>query len=218
LNGVLDRTGAICRGGDGQVVWPIESDGQPGDLSNRFAQEGHAPAGHISATWNCRISVFSDNPRGKNRHPPFRSRNRSFDLQALGFDEKILKSYLKLLARPSGLLLLTGPTGSGKTTTIYASLYHIVQRSGPSIQHKHGRGSGGVQLPMVSQAQISPVHEFTYPRALRSLMRQDPQVIMIGEIRDPETANIAVQAGFDRAFGHQHHSQWGGGRRLRAID
>ncbi|HYV29971.1 MAG TPA: ATPase, T2SS/T4P/T4SS family, partial [Candidatus Binatia bacterium] len=94
-----------------------------------------------------------------------------------------------------GLILLTGPTGSGKTTAIYASLYHIVQRTGPACSISTVEDPVEFNLPMISQAQINPAQDFTYPKALRSLMRQDPQVIMIGEIRDPETATIAVQAG-----------------------
>jgi general secretion pathway protein E len=106
-----------------------------------------------------------------------------------------LQELVRLLERPGGLLLFTGPTGSGKTTAIYASLSHIVQRTGPAISISTVEDPVEFNLPMISQAQVNPVKEFTYPRALRSLMRQDPQVIMIGEIRDPETAAIAVQAG-----------------------
>jgi type II secretory ATPase GspE/PulE/Tfp pilus assembly ATPase PilB-like protein len=125
----------------------------------------------------------------------FDPRNRSFDLASLGFDDVVHQTWLKLLMRPSGLLLLTGPTGSGKTTAIYSSLYQIVQRTGPAVSVSTVEDPVEFNLPMISQAQINPAQEFTYPKALRSLMRQDPQVIMIGEIRDPETANIAVQAG-----------------------
>jgi type II secretory ATPase GspE/PulE/Tfp pilus assembly ATPase PilB-like protein len=121
--------------------------------------------------------------------------NRSFDLATLGFDEETQRSFLKLLSRPSGLLLLTGPTGSGKTTAIYSALYHIVQRSGVTMSIATVEDPVEFNLPMISQAQINNTQDFTYPKALRSLMRQDPQVIMVGEIRDPETANIAVQAG-----------------------
>ena len=106
-----------------------------------------------------------------------------------------MKTFIHLLARPTGLILLTGPTGSGKTTAIYSALYHLVQRSAPTISISTVEDPVEFHLPMVSQAQIHPVKEFTYPIALRSLMRQDPQVIMIGEIRDAETAAIAVQAG-----------------------
>jgi type II secretory ATPase GspE/PulE/Tfp pilus assembly ATPase PilB-like protein len=81
------------------------------------------------------------------------------------------------------------------TTAIYSALYHIVQRSGPAVSISTVEDPVEFNLPMISQAQINPAQEFTYAKALRSLMRQDPQVIMVGEIRDPETAQIAVQAG-----------------------
>ena len=93
------------------------------------------------------------------------------------------------------MILLTGPTGSGKTTAIYSALYHIVQRSGPAVSISTVEDPVEFNLPMISQAQINPAQDFTYAKALRSLMRQDPQVIMVGEIRDAETAAIAVQAG-----------------------
>lgn len=158
-------------------------------------QEGHAAAGPELGNVELRISIFPTVRGEKIVVRLFDPRNRSFDLGALGFDEQVLKRYLKLLTRPSGLLLLTGPTGSGKTTAIYASIYHIVQRAGPAVSVSTVEDPVEFNLPMVSQAQINPAQEFHYPRALRSLMRQDPQVIMIGEIRDPETASIAVQAG-----------------------
>jgi type II secretory ATPase GspE/PulE/Tfp pilus assembly ATPase PilB-like protein len=158
-------------------------------------QEGHASTGPELGGVELRISVFPTVRGEKIVVRLFDPRNRSFDLAALGFDEGVLQTYLKLLSRPSGLMLLTGPTGSGKTTAIYASLYHIVQRAGPAVSVSTVEDPVEFNLPMISQAQINPAQEFTYPRALRSLMRQDPQVIMIGEIRDPETAAIAVQAG-----------------------
>jgi len=158
-------------------------------------QEGHAAGGHELGGVELRISVFPTTRGEKIVVRLFDPRNRSFDLSSLGIDDYTLKIYLKLLSRPSGLILLTGPTGSGKTTAIYSSLYTIVQRTGPAVSISTVEDPVEFNLPMISQAQINPAQEFTYPKALRSLMRQDPQVIMIGEIRDPETANIAVQAG-----------------------
>ncbi len=158
-------------------------------------QEGHASGGPELGGVELRISVFPTTRGEKIVIRLFDPRNRSFDLAALGIDDRTLKIYLKLLTRPSGLVLLTGPTGSGKTTAIYSSLYTIVQRTGPAVSVSTVEDPVEFNLPMISQAQINPGKEFTYPKALRSLMRQDPQVIMIGEIRDPETANIAVQAG-----------------------
>ncbi len=158
-------------------------------------QEGHASAGPDLGGVELRISVFPTTRGEKIVVRLFDPRNRSFDLAGLGFDRDTLRTFLKLLARPSGLVLLTGPTGSGKTTAIYASLTHIVQRAGPAISVSTVEDPVEFNLPMISQSQINPAQEFTYPKALRSLMRQDPQVIMVGEIRDAETAAIAVQAG-----------------------
>jgi general secretion pathway protein E len=158
-------------------------------------QEGHASAGPELGGVELRISIFPTVRGEKIVVRLFDPSNRSFELSSLGFDEETQRNLLKLLARPSGLLLLTGPTGSGKTTAIYSALYHIVQRSGVTMSIATVEDPVEFNLPMISQAQINPAQEFTYPKALRSLMRQDPQVIMVGEIRDPETATIAVQAG-----------------------
>ena len=116
-------------------------------------------------------------------------------LGELGFFTDDQQTFERLIGLPDGILLVTGPTGSGKTTAIYSALYMLVQKYGPSISIATVEDPVEFSLPMVAQAQVNLAQEFTYPRALRSLMRQDPQVIMVGEIRDPETANIAVQAG-----------------------
>jgi type II secretory ATPase GspE/PulE/Tfp pilus assembly ATPase PilB-like protein len=116
-------------------------------------------------------------------------------LQTLGFEESTLHGLLRALRRTSGLLLFTGPTGSGKTSSMYSALCYLTQRDGSSISISTVEDPVEFNLPMVSQTQINPAQEFTYAVALRSILRQDPQVVMVGEIRDPETAAIAVQAG-----------------------
>jgi type II secretory ATPase GspE/PulE/Tfp pilus assembly ATPase PilB-like protein len=158
-------------------------------------QEGHAPADPELGGIEQRISIFPTVRGEKIVVRIFDPSNRSFDLGELGFDDDILQQFLKLITKPSGLILLTGPTGSGKTTAMYSALYTLVQRAGSSISIATVEDPVEFSLPMVAQAQVNLAQEFTYPRALRSLMRQDPQVIMVGEIRDPETAAIAVQAG-----------------------
>src|SRR5580692_5426452 len=158
-------------------------------------QEGHAPADPELGGIEQRISIFPTTRGEKIVVRIFDPSNRSFDLAALGLDEDVLQQFIKLVNRPNGLILLTGPTGSGKTTAIYSALYTLVQRHGPAISIATVEDPVEFNLPMIAQAQVNLSQEFTYPKALRSLMRQDPQVIMVGEIRDPETAAIAVQAG-----------------------
>lgn len=167
-------------------------------------QEGHARVSTESGGVELRLSFFpvvrsgegSSFSRGeKIVIRIFDPSSRSFELEKLGFDEETAASVIDLLNRPTGMLLLTGPTGSGKTTAIYAALCHLVKQHGSSISISTVEDPVEYNLPQISQAQINHSREFTYPIALRSLMRQDPQVIMIGEIRDPETAAIAVQAG-----------------------
>ncbi|MEO6034217.1 MAG: GspE/PulE family protein [Verrucomicrobiota bacterium] len=158
-------------------------------------QEGHAPADPELGGAEQRISIFPTTRGEKIVVRIFDPSNRSFEMSALGFDPDTLTNFIKLLSKPSGLILLTGPTGSGKTTAIYSALYHLVQRAGPAISIATVEDPVEFSLPMIAQAQVNLAQDFTYPKALRSLMRQDPQVIMVGEIRDPETAAIAVQAG-----------------------
>jgi len=142
-----------------------------------------------------RVSIFPTTRGEKIVVRLFDPRDRRFDLSTLGFEESTLQGLLRALKRTSGLLLFTGPTGSGKTSTMYSALCHIMQRDGTSVSISTVEDPVEFNLPMVSQTQIHPAQEFTYAVALKSIMRQDPQVIMVGEIRDPETASIAVQAG-----------------------
>ena len=158
-------------------------------------QEGHAPADPELGGVEQRISTFPTTRGEKIVVRIFDPSNRSFDLSSLGFEDDALQQFIKLISRPSGLVLLTGPTGSGKTTTMYSALYLLTQRHGPAISIATVEDPVEFNLPMIAQAQVNVAQDFTYPKALRSLMRQDPQVIMVGEIRDPDTANIAVQAG-----------------------
>ena len=158
-------------------------------------QDGTAVGGPELDGVQLRISIFPTTRGEKIVARLFDPRDRRFDLSTLGFEDSTLQGLLRVLKRTSGLLLFTGPTGSGKTSTMYSSLCYITQRDGTSVSISTVEDPVEFNLPMVSQTQINPAQEFTYAVALRSIMRQDPQVIMVGEIRDPETAAIAVQAG-----------------------
>ena len=113
------------------------------------------------------------------------------DFQQLGMAESTLQTLNTMIHRPNGIILVTGPTGSGKTTTLYAGL---------TVLNKTSRNIMTVEDPIeyyldgISQTQVNIKVEMTFARGLRAILRQDPDVVMIGEIRDLETAEIAVQA------------------------
>jgi type IV pilus assembly protein PilB len=116
---------------------------------------------------------------------------RTLNLQVLGFDEETKRKLRKFIREPYGMVLVTGPTGSGKTTTLYACLSEIV-----SVEDKIITIEDPVeyQLPGVTQIPVNEKKGLTFARGLRSILRHDPDKIMVGEIRDPETAQIAVQS------------------------
>jgi type II secretory ATPase GspE/PulE/Tfp pilus assembly ATPase PilB-like protein len=158
-------------------------------------QDGTAAGGEELDGVQLRVSIFPTTRGEKIVVRLFDPRDRRFDIATLGFDEPTQQRLVRLLRRPSGLVLFTGPTGSGKTSAMYSSLCYIAQRDGTAISISSVEDPVEFNLPRVSQTQIDPPQGFTYALALRSMMRQDPQVVMVGEIRDPETAAIAVQAG-----------------------
>ena len=158
-------------------------------------QDGTTLCGPELENVQLRVSIFPTTRGEKIVVRLFDPRDRRFDLSTLGFDEGTQHGLLRLLKRTSGLLLFTGPTGSGKTSTMYSALCYIMQRDGISMSISTVEDPVEFNLPMVSQTQINPAQEFTYAKALKSILRQDPQVVMVGEIRDAETAAIAVQAG-----------------------
>ena len=112
-------------------------------------------------------------------------------LAAVGMEGETLKRFTGLLAQPHGIILVTGPTGSGKTTTLYAAL-HQLDASSQNIMTVEDPIE--YELAGVGQTQVNAKIDLTFAKALRAILRQDPDVIMIGEIRDFETAQIAIQA------------------------
>jgi type IV pilus assembly protein PilB len=116
---------------------------------------------------------------------------RTLNLEVVGFDDDTKRKLRKFIREPYGMVLVTGPTGSGKTTTLYACLSEIV-----SVEDKIITIEDPVeyQLPGVSQIPVNEKKGLTFARGLRSILRHDPDKIMVGEIRDEETAQIAVQS------------------------
>ncbi|MEK7177073.1 MAG: GspE/PulE family protein [Patescibacteria group bacterium] len=113
----------------------------------------------------------------------------NFDLQSLGFSEADRKKLLSALKKPNGMILCTGPTGSGKTTTLYTMIKIL---NSPEVSIITIEDPIEYAVSDVEQIQVNPRTGLTFANGLRSILRQDPNIIMVGEIRDAETANIAV--------------------------
>ena len=112
-------------------------------------------------------------------------------LNELGLSEDIRKPFRSMIQKSGGIVLVTGPTGSGKTTTLYASLGEIDSQARNVITIED---PVEYKIPSYSQIEVNSRLGLTFARAFRSVLRQDPDVVMVGEMRDAETAQIAIQA------------------------
>lgn len=113
------------------------------------------------------------------------------DLDNLGFSRRNLTLFRSLLKLPNGIILVTGPTGSGKTTTLYSALNEI---KGITTNITTVENPVEYKLPLINQVQVAPEHGLTFATTLRAILRQDPNIILVGEIRDAETGMIATEA------------------------
>jgi general secretion pathway protein E len=186
-------------------------------------QEVESPPRRLAAAVISRIKIMSNLDIAERRLPQdgrikLRAKNKEIDLRVstaptmhgesvvmrvldkggvplnfdtLGFDPATLKLFLDALTQPHGIVLVTGPTGSGKTTTLYTALQLLNK---PDIKILTVEDPVEYQMEGINQIQVKPQIGLTFANALRSIVRQDPDVIMIGEIRDLETAQIAVQS------------------------
>jgi len=115
----------------------------------------------------------------------------TLDFEALGFEPETIGALRRTMRNPNGIVLVTGPTGSGKTTTLYTALKELTK---PEVKVFTVEDPIEYQLNGVNQVQVQPAIGLDFPHTLRAILRQDPDIIMIGEIRDAETAKIAIQA------------------------
>ncbi|MBI4022122.1 MAG: type II/IV secretion system protein, partial [Candidatus Andersenbacteria bacterium] len=116
---------------------------------------------------------------------------KGLNLDQIGLREQPLAVLRRVMGRPHGMILVTGPTGSGKTTTLYAVLQELNE---PGVNISTVEDPIEYRMPRVNQTQVKPKIGLTFANGLRSLVRQDPDIIMVGEIRDEETASLAVNA------------------------
>lgn len=157
----------------------------------RLPQEGRVRIKVLGRSLDIRVSIV---PTLYGESVVLRLLDRAavlLELNNLGFEEQMLNNYLDLISHPYGIILVTGPTGSGKTTSLYATLNHLNSAEKKIITIED---PVEYQLDGINQMQVKPEIDFTFANGLRSILRQDPDIIMIGEIRDLETAKIAIQA------------------------
>ncbi|PIQ86951.1 MAG: type II secretion system protein GspE [Candidatus Omnitrophica bacterium CG11_big_fil_rev_8_21_14_0_20_45_26] len=157
----------------------------------RMPQDGQMKIQVKSRAIDIRVSVVPT-IYGENAVLRILDTNRALlDLKQLGFADAMLHQFEELIRKSYGMILVTGPTGSGKTTSLYAALTAInsVERSIVTIEDPVE-----FKLSLIRQIQVNPKAQLTFANGLRSIVRQDPDVIMVGEIRDSETAHIATQA------------------------
>ena len=157
----------------------------------RLPQDGRIRVASRGNDVDFRISTI---PTSRGESVVMRVLDRSrvaLDFASLGFDQGEIALFDGLLRQPNGIVLVTGPTGSGKTTTLYAALKELNREE---VKIFTVEDPVEYQLDGISQVPVQPAIGLDFPHALRSILRQDPDVIMIGEIRDTETAKIAVQA------------------------
>ncbi|MFO7973225.1 MAG: ATPase, T2SS/T4P/T4SS family [Candidatus Hydrogenedentota bacterium] len=158
-------------------------------------QDGRIPPEQTSSGYSMRVSTFPTINGEKIVIRILGTSKQLLEIEDLGFDESITETLRELIRRPQGVILLTGPSSSGKTTTIFALLREILRTQLTTTHIVTIEDPVEYRLDRVTQIQVNPRTGVTFQNALRSILRQDPEVIMVGEIRDVETARMAIQAG-----------------------
>ena len=193
VNGVLSWLVGIPKEFHGNICGRVKVMANLASHVTDLPQDGKAAPPEFNGV-QLRVSIFPTVYGEKIVCRIFNPDAKMFDISKLGFDDETLGKFKELVDKPTGLILLTGPTGSGKTTAIYAAIGFILDKQGNAIAVSSVEDPVEQNLDWVNQSNLNPVQGYTYPAALRSLMRQDPEVIMVGEIRDEETAEIAINA------------------------
>jgi type IV pilus assembly protein PilB len=162
------------------------------DISERrLPQDGRVHVAMDGRKIDLRVSTFPTNRGEKTVLRILDTRSVTLNLEELGFAEDILTEFKRQIEEPNGIVLVTGPTGSGKSTTLYGALNAI-----SSMENNICTVEDPIEynLPLINQFQVQERVGLTFSKALRTMLRQDPDVIMVGEIRDEETARTAIQA------------------------
>lgn len=160
-------------------------------VERRLPQDGRAKVKIKNEVFDLRISTMPT-PHGESIVIRVLPTTMLFSLEKLGFSDRDLKVFEELIKKPHGIIFVTGPTGSGKTTTLYAALSKIRQENkGAKILTIEDPIE--YELEGITQTQVNPEINLTFARGLRSMLRHDPDIMMVGEVRDFETAEIAIR-------------------------
>ncbi len=194
VHGVLESIDEVPIDLHAQIIGRLKALGDLLVYRSDVPQEGRIPAARSRLPHDVRIATYPTvcGERVAIRFDAIETKLGR--LEDLGFDGSVWKSLRDAIEQPDGVVLVTGPSGSGKTTTLYAGLRHLAQQGRPrsivTVEDPIER-----RIPGVVQTQVDNVAGLDFSRALRSLLRQDPEVLLVGEIRDRETARIALEAG-----------------------
>ncbi|WP_457644423.1 GspE/PulE family protein [Persephonella sp.] len=191
LDGVLHEVSTIPLNVYPQVVSRIKIISKLNVAEKRLPQDGRIKVKIGEKKLDMRVSTL---PTVFGERVVIRLLDRSdtlLTLEELGFEPDDLKKYERIIRKPHGLVLVTGPTGSGKSTTLYASLLKLKTPRKNIITIED---PVEYQIDGISQIQVNPKIDLTFANGLRSILRQDPDIVMVGEIRDLETAEIAIHA------------------------
>jgi len=191
IDGTLRDLIEPARALHGAIVSRIKIMSQLDIAEKRLPQDGRITLRVAGKPVDVRVSTI---PTGHGERVVLRLLDKQagrLDLTRLGMDQDTLAHMDRLILEPHGIVLITGPTGSGKTTTLYAALSRL---DAGALNIMTVEDPVEYDLDGISQTQVNPRIEMSFARALRTILRQDPDVVMIGEIRDLETAQIAVQA------------------------
>lgn len=191
IDGCLQRRHTPSREYQIQILTRIKVMAKMDIAEHRLPQDGRIKLRHGGREIDFRVSTL---PIAHGERIVLRILDKGnvlLGLEKIGMDIKLLKSFRKLIQMPEGIVLVTGPTGSGKTTTLYSALSEVNDQETNIITVED---PVEYKISGISQMNVNPKIELDFAKGLRHILRQDPDVIMIGEIRDKETAEIAIQA------------------------
>ena len=191
IDGVLHRTMTVPKSATGALISRMKLMAGMDIAERRRPQDGRARFKSKSTEVDLRVSTLPSMHGETIVMRILRKGAEQLAISDVGFTPAQLQQVLNIIERPQGLVLITGPTGAGKTSTLYSFLGHLAGEKHNIITVED---PVEYELGEVNQTQVHERIDFTFAKALRTVLRQDPDIVMVGEIRDPETAELALQA------------------------